>query len=305
MGLSKYAAPLLLLAMFLPCFIAFCTRPMSDAGMSFMDIMFVRLSIASAGLFLIVLLAHRSLKPLKPNRRDIVMLVFFGIFKFLSDYTYIAALDTIDISLATLLQNTAPYFVMILCYFLFKDKVSRKIILIAMLGSFGCVLMAGAALFKGDMNPLGIAYAVASAFCMSLYYIGNRMGKERGYTPAVFTFYLMFVSTLITLPFLDIGTMANTFSDISMVARALILGVVTTLIPYYIVAWSMKYLNPMITAVICVSEVFFAAMMGALYFNETMDVQDYIGIIMLASSIVLISRQTDIEKREKAKPADP
>ncbi len=125
MGLSKYAAPLLLLAMFLPCFIAFCTRPMSDAGMSFMDIMFVRLSIASAGLFLIVLVTHRSLKPLKPNRRDIVMLVFF------------------------------------------------------------------------------------------------------------------------------------------------------------------------------------AAMMGALYFNETMDVQDYIGIIMLASSIVLIRRQTDIEKREKAKSADP
>lgn len=305
MDLSKYAAPLLLFGMFLTCFIAFCTRPMADAGMSFMDIMFVRLSIASAGLLLIVLVAHHSLKPLKPNRKDIVMLVFFGIFKFLSDYTYIASLDSINISLATLLQNTAPYFVMVLCFFLFKDKVSRKILLIAMLGTFGCVLMAGAALFKGDMEPLGIVYAVASAFCMALYYIGNRMGKERGYSPAVFTFYLMFVSTLITVPFIDIGTMADAFSDISIALRAVVLGVVTTLIPYYIVAWSMKYLNPMIAAVICVSEVFFAAMMGALYFHESMDIQDYIGIIMLASSIVLISRQTAIESREKAESADP
>ena len=75
----------------------------------------------------------------------------------------------------------------------------------------------------------------------------------------------------------------------SVLFNALSLGIVMTLIPYYIIGWSTRYLSPVTAAVICVSEVIFAVIIGTFYYGGPLDVQDILGVLLLVGSIVMIS----------------
>jgi drug/metabolite transporter (DMT)-like permease len=300
MDLSKYAAPILLFGMLLACFIAVFSRGLMAAGLSVMDVTFLRLSIAFAGLFVLMLLIHRSWDCFRLNVRDLPLFILFGIFKILSDFSFIHALDNISVCLATLLQNTAPYFVMILSYYIFRTRVSRKILMLIMLGTFGCVLMSGMALLHTNLEPLGIISALVSALCLSTFYIGTAVTEMKGYTPGTFSFYVILLSALVSLPFIDAAGIGVALSDPINIYRAVALGLVSTLIPTYIMAWSVKYLNPLISVAVCVSEIAFAALVGAVFFNEALDIFDCIGMVLMMASIILISRQSAIEKRDVA-----
>ena len=131
---------------------ALCTRNLSAAGLSSVDIAFIRLSVASIVLLIVLLI--RSPKNLLVRKNDLPFLILFGIFKFLADYTYFQALNNTSVGIATVLQNTAPYFVLVVSFFLFKEKVSRKALIAILIGSFGCVLMMQNALLGSTIDPL-------------------------------------------------------------------------------------------------------------------------------------------------------
>lgn len=287
MDLKRYAPIVLLLAMSLCGFMAVCGRNLSAAGLSHFDVTFLRLFISTAVLFVFMILLSRQ--RLVINKKDALYLILFGVFKFLSDYTFFRSADTISMSLTSLLQNTAPYFVMIVSYFLFKERVSRKTILAMMIGTFGCVLMSGSALFRANIDPMGLVFAVLSGFFLGMYFIGSRISSDKGYDAMTYLFYVMLIATIASLPFTDPGRIVESMSDSNVVLNALALGILITLIPYYVIAWSVKYVGQLKASVIAVSEVVFAAMCGAIFFDEALDILDVFGIVMMIISIISIS----------------
>lgn len=90
-------------------------------------------------------------------------------------------------------------------------------------------------------------------------------------------------------PFSNIGDIATGMTKPSVLFNALSLGVVMTMIPYYIIGWSTRHLSPVTAAVICVSEVIFAVLIGTLYYGEPLDTQDILGVLLLVGSIIMIS----------------
>lgn len=287
MDFKKIAPIILLIATVLCGFMAVCGRNLLKAGISTFDITFLRLFISTAVLFIFMLIFSRQ--DLKIRKKDALYFILFGVFKFLSDYTFFRSVDTISISLTSLLQNTAPYFVMIVSYFLFKEKVSGKTILAMMLGTFGCILMSGSALFRASIDPMGLVFAILSGFFLAMYFIGSRIGNDRGYGVMTYLFYVMFIATLASLPFTDLGRIVGSMADTSVIVNSLALGILITLIPYYIIAWSVKYVGQLKASVITVSEVVFAAICGAMFFNEALDILDVFGVITMVVSIVTIS----------------
>lgn len=267
---------------------AMFTRNMNAAGFNALDIAFIRLFVSVAILLVIVLVKFREC--LKVTRRDFLYLVMFGVFKFLMDYTFIQSLEDTPVGLATVLQNTAPYFVVVLSYLFFREKTSKLVLISIMIGTFGCVLITGNALIGKTLEPMGILFALLSAFCMGMYFIGSDQSKRKGYSPLTFLFYVLLVATIVSIPFADIGTIASKALETDVILNSLALGVLITLIPFYVMTWSVKYLDAPTVSTICVLEVVFAAIVGAVFFGESIDLQDVIGMGLMLASIILISR---------------
>ena len=296
MDAGKLAAPFLLLAMLLSSLMAIAIRNLVDAGLSVFDATFLRLSIAAVVLMLAVV-ATRSWHVFRIKMKDLPFFILFAVFKFLSDYTLFHALDNISVGLAALLQNTAPYFVMIMAFFLFKERVGKMTLLAVMMGSFGCILMSGMALMNQSIDVSGVLSALMSAFFLATFFVGSRMNSDKGYATSTYLAFVFVGAALAALPFSNLGDIKEGLDDVSVLFNALALGIVMTMIPYYIIGWSTKHLSPVTAAVICVSEVIFAVIIGTLYYGEHLDVQDALGILLLVGSIIMISF-ADAKKRK-------
>jgi len=298
--MDKRVAAILILSatMVVSGMLSIFTRRLSSIGFEPSDIAFVRLFVAVTVLFVIIMIKARG--NLKIERRDTTYLVMFGVFKFLMDYTFNHSLNDIPVSLATLLQNTAPYFVIIISYFAFREKASKMALIAIMMGSFGCVLMAGRTLFGMDVDIMGVIFALISALSLSMYYIGSDISDRKGYGPVTYLFYVLLVAMIVSIPFTDMGFIASHILDPDVIWNSLVLGVVMTLVPFYIMAWSAKYLDTATVSTICVLEVVFAAIVGSLYFGEPLDILDALGIAMMVASIVLISRNSRNTAKDRA-----
>ena len=299
MDAGKFAAPILLLAMLMTSLMAIATRNLVDAGLSVFDATFIRLSIAAAVLILAVV-ATRSWHVFRIRPRDLPFFILFGVFKFLSDYTLFHSLDTISVGLAALLQNTAPYFVMVMAFFLFKERVGKKTLFAVMMGSFGCILMSGMALMNQSIELSGILSALMSAFFLGTFFVGSRINSDKGYATSTYLAFVFVGAALAALPFSNLSDIGAGLTEPSVLFNAIALGIVMTMIPYYIIGWRTKYLSPVTAAVLCVSEVIFAVLIGVLYYEEGLDIQDIIGVLLLVGSIVVISFADRKERPEAA-----
>ena len=298
MPMRNIAILILLVSMAVTSTLAIFAANLLDLGYKAMDIAFIRLFVAVAVLFVIILITSRN--SLRIDKKDILFLILFGVFKYLMDYTFYLSLSMCTVSLASLLQNTSPYFVIIVSYFIFREKVSKMTLLSVMLGSFGCVLMSGKALLSSEFEPMGIVYAMLSAFCLAMFIIGSDRSQKKGYGAVTYLFYVLLVATIVAIPFADVGAIASRALEVDVLINSLVLGIAMTLLPFYVIAWSIKYINSTTTSVICVLEVVFAALVGAFYFKEGLDILDAAGILMMVGSIVLISKiEADGDKKKQ------
>ena len=198
------------------------------------------------------------------------------------------------------LEKDGSHSVIIVSYFIFREKVSKMTLLSVMLGSFGCVLMSGKALLDSEFEPMGIVYAMLSAFCLAMFIIGSDRSQKKGYSAVTYLFYVLLVATIVAIPFADVGAIASRALEADVLINSLVLGIAMTLLPFYVIAWSIKYISSTTTSVICVLEVVFAAVVGAFYFKESLDIQDAVGILMMVGLIVLISEiEADGDKKKQ------
>ena len=102
---------------------------------------------------------------------------------------------------------------------------------------------------------------------------------------------------IVSIPFANLNRIVESMSDTDVLINSLILGIVMTLIPYYISTWSVKYLGEMTVSVISVSEVVFAEIVGAMFFDEAIGPIEVIGTLLMIASLVLINLAPDIEQR--------
>ena len=104
-------------------FVGLPIRVLNDLGMGAMEIAMVRLGITTIGIAVIALLTDRSALRMD-SAKDLVLLVMVGVSKFLTDIACLNAQISIELSLATLLQMTAPCYVMVFSRLLFGEGIT-------------------------------------------------------------------------------------------------------------------------------------------------------------------------------------
>lgn len=232
-----------------------------------MDITMVRHLVTAVALFVIILVVDRSLLRARP--RDVLLFALFGAFKLMSDVTLFKSQMLIDLSLSTLLQMTAPYYVMVFSLFLFKERITIQKMMTVIVAFIGCILVTGIVTGKhDDLNFVGIACACMSGLFFGMFTLGCKIGADRQYAPMTTMFYIFLFATLFSLPLADDAMVLRSFANAEMLLYILVLGFVLSLLPFYCTTWGVKRLEVTKASLISVMELVTAAIVGAAVFGE-------------------------------------
>ncbi len=284
-------------------FMGIYTRRLSEEGLGAMEVSFLRMISSVIILGSIMLVIDRE--GLKINKKDLGLFIFFGIFKMLADYFLFVAQVRIHLSLSTVLQLLAPYWVILLSFIAFREKVSLKTIFSACVAIIGCILATG--LFEQGLifDSIGLIFGVLSGFTFAFYAIGNKVLLDRGYQAVTALVYILLFASIACIPFINFGEMIGDIDSRTVVGDLIMIGPLMTLIPYYLQTYSTKILSPTMVMLIALLEVFVATLVGFFYYHEELSPINLIGLVLIPFSIIFMSvnirqklRQFSDRKRE-------
>lgn len=283
-------------------FLGVPVRFLHDNGFAPLDITAVRLFVTTIALVIVALVVDRGL--FKVRKRDLLFFILFGFFKLMSDVTLFRAQVTIDLSLSTLLQMTAPYYVLVISLFLFRERITLMKILAMLVAFIGCIFVTG--VITGGMHSLdfvGVASALISGLFFGLFTIGCKLGSDKGYKPVTTMMYTFLFASLMTIPFANDVKVVESFVDVHLILGVLSLGILMTLIPFFVSTWGVQKLEASKVSLISVMEVITACIVGYFLFDEEMTVLNIIGMSLVVASIVIMDLKINREIRKRSNKA--
>ncbi len=283
-------------------FLGVPVRFLHDNGFAPLDITAVRLFVTTIALVIVALVVDRGL--FKVRKRDLLFFILFGFFKLMSDVTLFRAQLTIDLSLSTLLQMTAPYYVLVISLFLFRERITLMKILAMLVAFIGCIFVTG--VITGGMHSLdfvGVASALISGLFFGLFTIGCKLSSDKGYKPVTTMMYTFLFASLMTIPFANDVKVVESFVDVHLILGVLSLGILMTLIPFFVSTWGVQKLEASKVSLISVMEVITACIVGYFLFDEEMTVLNIIGMSLVVASIVIMDLKINREIRKRSNKA--
>ena len=264
-------------------------RPLNGIGLVTMDICFLRGFVTFTVMLAGLLLFDRN--ALKIKLRDIWCFIGTGALSVsFFNFCYFKTITLTSLSVAAVLLYTAPAFVMIMSFFLFKENMTKRKVAALIVAFVGCVLVSGIVTGGGDLNAKGILVGLGAGFGYALYSIFSRYALQRGYNSITITFYTFLFATLCTIFLVDVSSIFNiveTNPQIGVYGAFMILFV--TLFPYLCYTKGMSGMENGTASVIASVEPVMATVLGILIYKEEMTIVNAFGMILVLVSIVMLN----------------
>ena len=281
-----------------------------------MSAIFVKLANADAGviafyrmLFSVLIMAPiffwkytTELKLL--TKRDWAFSIIAGIFLAFHFILWFESLNYTSVASSTVLVTLQPLFAFAGTYFFFKEHLSFKTILSALIAIGGCVLISwgdfqisGSALY-GDMLAL-IACALVTAYLLFGQDVRKRLSL------VTYTFVVYGVST-ITLFFYIVGK-GESFGPYppSDWFWFLLLAIIPNLLGHTLFNWSLKYVSTNVISIAILFEPIGAAILAYYVFNEYLTSSQVIGgFIVIVGILLFVMDFKRLNKLFRKKPLD-
>ena len=164
----------------------------------------------------------------------------------------------------------------------------------------GCIFVTG--VITGGMHSLdfvGVASALISGLFFGLYTIGCKLSSDKGYKPVTTMMYMFLFASLMTIPFANDVKVVESFVDVHLILGVLSLGVLMTLIPFFVSTWGVQKLEASKVSLISVMEVITACIVGYFLFDEEMTLLNIIGMSLVVASIVIMDLKINREIRKR------
>lgn len=269
-------------------FMGLFVRVLNAAGFSSLEVAQARITtgLVIVGIYLLIF----NPKLLKIRLRDVWCFIGTGIVSLLMfSVCYFSALTYTSLSVAAILLYTAPFFVMLMSLFLFKEKLSGQKILALVLAFTGCVLVSG--LGGGDsVSGTGMLLGLGSGFFYALYSIFGRYAINRGYGAWTMTFYT-FLFCSIGCAFLSDWQLIFTTvkADSTILWWILGLGFVTAFLPYVLYSYGMEHMESSKASILASVEPVVGTLVGVFVFHEPITVLGVLGVALVLSAIVVLN----------------
>ena len=243
-------------------------------------------------LFMIVVFIEKKsiLRPLK-NKWDSMGIILFGVAgMYLVQYTYFKTIELSNVSFATILQFTAPFFIFI--YESIKNRKLPSILTVTLL--FMTILGVVFIATKGNFSNLSVSleallFGLVSAVMIAFYstYPKKLLKKYGSITVVGWGMIIGSVISNIIHPIWEIQGDINTKSIIQVII-VVILG---TSIAYLIYIASLNYISSSLAGILTTFEPVLAAVLSVVIFGLKFSIIELIGFVLVFVSIFILEKR--------------
>lgn len=262
------------------------SKPLAQVGFSAIQITLMRCLIAAIGFIGILFWQKRALFSIDP--KDIWMFFGTGICSIVFfNICYFVTIENATLSLASILLYTAPYFVILLSAIFFHEKITLQKIIALVIAFGGCILVTG---FQGkDVKTISILTGLGAGFGYALYSIFGNFALKK-YHPLTVTVYTFIVAAIGLFPFSQVGGLVTILQqNHSAIPISIALGLCSTLIPFVLYTNGLQFIETGKASVLAFSEPLVATLVGVFVFHETLNIKNFLGILLIFVSIFIIN----------------
>ncbi len=257
---------------------------LTNIGLSRMDIVFVRSSVAFLSLGVYLLIKNRAAFRIKLRHlwcflgTGIVSLMFFNL-------CYFSAMKHTSLAVAAVLLYTAPAFVVMISAVLFKEKITSVKIISLLMMFAGCVLVTGVLDEKADFSLAGIIFGLGSGIGYAMYSIFSRFALERGYSSASISLYTFLFAALGSACFANFDEGVPCIVSADGVFYSLFIGVVCCTLPYIFYTKGLEQTENGRASTLAMVEPLVATVISVAFFGDTLTFWKIAGIVIMFSAI--------------------
>ena len=278
-------------------FIGFFVKELTILGASSTLITFFRVFFAFIFALIVALIMHGP-KAFALTREQLVWCILDGVItQGIYNYCYSVCVDKSGVVIAAVLLYTSPVFNAIISYLAFNEKMGFKRNMILVLNMLGCIVAATGLDFSfKNLSVLGIFMGLMSGLT---YGASPVLGKYANKNPNLFVViaYNELFASIFVLLFLHPLNNVN-FISTKMWIYGIMYGVLITGIAYMFYYDGVKRMTELsIIPVIASIEVVVAAFVGIMIYREPLNIMNYIGIVIVILSIILMSRASRVSRK--------
>lgn len=262
-------------------------RTINAWGIASMELVSLRAIVTAVVMFFVLLIKDKSL--LKIKLKDLWCFIGTGIFSVIFfNFCYFKTITLSSLSVAAVLLYTAPTFVMVMSYFLFKEKFTSRKVIALVITLVGCLFVTGVFSSSISMTPLSVLTGLGAGFGYALYSIFSRYAIERGYGSFTITFYTFLIAAVGSLFIANMSIVSNTlFVDPLRIVISVGFGIVSTILPYLFYTAGLKEVENGKASIIVSIEPVTATILGLIVFGESLTVSGVIGIVLVIAALVI------------------
>lgn len=250
----------------------------------------VSLRVVTTAVLLSLYLLLTTPKELKLKKiTDIKYFVGTGVLSIIFfNYSMFTAIQLSTLPVATALLYTAPAFVTILSYFLFRERFTLTKI-IALFGTFlGTCLVVGLIPFSLEAIQFNaILFGLGSGLGYSLYSIFSKFALRK-YSSLQITMFTFTFASIALLPFFPYSEKGHLLMDVSVLMYAFGLGFLPTAFAYIIYTHGLHYTEASKASILTTVEPVVATIIGIFIFHEPFSGIQMLGMLCIIGAVILI-----------------
>jgi len=248
-----------------------------------------RLGIASFVIVPVVLIrSRRSFN--RPAKNDILLMLFSSAMLALHFALWITSLSYTSIASSVILVTSNPLFVAVISYFLWRERLTRLMLLGIMLTLAGTVFIARGGFTVSSDTLLGDVLALSAALAAAVYLVIGRHLRKRvdigSYLAIVYSgaAVILLVATLVA------GYSFSGYSSTTYIMMIL-LAVVPQLIGHSAINLAVRLIPATFVAIAILGEPVGATILGYFVLDEAPTWVEIVGGILIFSGIFMVLRQ--------------
>ena len=266
------------------------SRELVDRGLTSIQVTEVRCLVTALALLIVLAIYDRKLLRIDP--KDIWMFFGTGVIGIVSfNVLYFEAAEIVSLSMTSVLLYTAPFFVVILSAFVFKEKLTKQKGISLILAFLGCLLISGIIGSANGFNATGFLLGLGSGVGYALYTIFGKIALKK-YHAFTLTFYTFAVAGVCLIPFADISHMADVAINVEgAIVWMLALGILITTLPYFLYNFGLHRMDAGIASVMAFIEPMVATIAGFVIYSESPTTANIFGIVLILAAVILLNIQ--------------
>lgn len=298
---KKLGFILVLLAAIFWGYVGVPTKHLADLGFDNYTISFFKTSIPA--IFYLIYSFKKDPSLFIIDKKGILFFIIYGIVVIAGCFiAFNITINFLSLALATMFLYTSQIWVITISYFMFKEKLTAKKIISMLLILIGCFMMCEVhKLNNFNISAKGIFWGLISGFTFALQILLAKISNEKyNYNHTSLLTYSFLFAAIFLFPFMNMKNNIHIFkssNNLFFLFRIIFWSVVGTLIANTAYVKSTQYIEASIASMISSLELVVASILGFIVFNETLNLIQILGMLLILFSIVLLEiKKSDLLK---------